>query len=217
MIDLHTHTFFSDGVLSPSELVYRAKFHGYSAIAITDHIDYSNADFVLPRIIKVCKVLTQNYGVLAIPGAELTYVPPTLIKELAAECRTIGAKVIVVHGETAAETVPPETNFYAVEAGIDILAHPGHLSLKDAELAAKNNVKIEITTRKSHGITNREVAQAALKAGAKLILNTDSHMPQDLLTKELISETLSQACLPGDYYEVMQNNAREILKRIVEY
>jgi len=114
MIDLHTHTFFSDGVLSPSELVYRAKCRGYSAIALTDHIDYSNADFILPRMVKTCKILSQNYGILAVPGAELTYVPPKLIKEFAVECRKLGAKIVVVHGETVSETVPPETNFYAV-------------------------------------------------------------------------------------------------------
>ena len=29
LIDLHTHTFFSDGVLSPAELVYRCKLRGH--------------------------------------------------------------------------------------------------------------------------------------------------------------------------------------------
>ncbi|MDR2192281.1 MAG: histidinol phosphate phosphatase domain-containing protein [Endomicrobium sp.] len=212
MIDLHTHTLFSDGVLTPSELVYRAKYCGYTAIALTDHVDYSNADFILPRIIKVCKILSQNYNISAIPGAELTYIPPKLIKEFSAECRKLGAKIIVMHGETVSETVPQETNFYAVQADIDILAHPGHLSLKDAELAAKNNVKIEITTRKSHGVTNKEVAETALKAGAKLVLNTDTHVPENLLAKELIEKTLLQAGLAQDYYEIMQNNAKEILK-----
>ena len=56
MIDLHTHTLFSDGVLLPSELVYRAKFKGYKAIALTDHVDYSTYDYVIPRIIKVSKI-----------------------------------------------------------------------------------------------------------------------------------------------------------------
>ena len=37
MIDLHTHTFFSDGVLIPSELFQRARAKGYHTIAVTDH------------------------------------------------------------------------------------------------------------------------------------------------------------------------------------
>lgn len=35
--DLHTHTYFSDGSYSPTELVQEAKRVGLSAIAITDH------------------------------------------------------------------------------------------------------------------------------------------------------------------------------------
>ncbi|MBU2567479.1 MAG: PHP domain-containing protein, partial [Elusimicrobia bacterium] len=45
MIDLHTHTLFSDGELLPSELVYRAKVNGYSAICLADHADISIMDF----------------------------------------------------------------------------------------------------------------------------------------------------------------------------
>ncbi|MCL2144979.1 MAG: histidinol phosphate phosphatase domain-containing protein [Endomicrobia bacterium] len=211
MIDLHMHTLFSDGVLLPSEIAYRAKFNGYAAMALTDHVDFSNIDFIIPRIVKVSKMLSENYDLLVLPGVEITYVPPKLIKEAAAECRKLGAKVIVAHGETTAETVPPETNIYAVEAGIDILAHPGHITKKEAETAAKNNVKLEITTRKGHNAANREVASIGLAAGAKLVLNTDTHIPENLLTAELIAKTLAQAGLPPDYYEIMQKNAREII------
>ncbi len=213
MIDLHSHTLYSDGVLLPSELVYRAKYVGYTAIAITDHIDFSNMDLVIPRIVKVSELLSENYDIIVLPGVELTYVPPKLIKEAASECRKLGSKVIVVHGETVAETVPPETNAYALEAGIDILAHPGHLSVKEAELAVKNNVKIEITTRRGHNITNKEVADAALKAGAKLVLNTDTHTPENLLTEAAILSTLEGAGLPCDYYGIIQKNSIEIVSK----
>lgn len=213
MIDLHSHTLFSDGVLLPSELVYRAKYNGYSAIALTDHADFSNMDFNIPRIVKVSKMLSESYDIIVLPGAELTYVPPKLISKAAEECRKLGAQVILVHGETTAETVPPETNIYALNADIDILAHPGHLSDKEAELAAKNNIKIEITTRRGHNRTNKEVASAALKANAKLVLNTDTHMPENLLTKEMIIKTLNDAGLSQDYYRVMRENSLEIIKK----
>jgi len=215
MIDLHTHSFFSDGVLIPSELVYRAKYKGYTAIALTDHIDFSNMESVIPKIVKVSKILTENYGIAVIAGAELTYVPPKLIKSAVEECRKLGAKVIVVHGETAAETVPEGTNLYAVQAGIDILAHPGNLSMEAAKLAAKNGVNIEITTRNGHNVTNAEVAKIALEAGAKLVLNTDTHVPENLLTKALISATLKQSGLADDYYTIMQANAKEIVSKYI--
>ena len=43
-IDLHVHSFFSDGVLLPSEILRRAATLGYGAVSITDHADASNLD-----------------------------------------------------------------------------------------------------------------------------------------------------------------------------
>jgi len=37
MIDLHTHSYYSDGALSPKELVILAKKQGVQALALTDH------------------------------------------------------------------------------------------------------------------------------------------------------------------------------------
>ena len=59
MIDLHTHSLFSDGVLLPAELVRRAEHRGYRVIAITDHVDQSNLDFVVPRISEIAKSLNK--------------------------------------------------------------------------------------------------------------------------------------------------------------
>ena len=105
MIDLHTHTIFSDGELIPSELVRRAVDKGYQAIAITDHADLSNIDFIVPRMVKVCKQLRESCAIQVIPGIELTHVPPPHIAELAKEGRRLGAQIIVVHGETIVEPV----------------------------------------------------------------------------------------------------------------
>ena len=213
MIDLHTHTLFSDGVLLPSELVYRAKFKGYRAIALTDHVDYSTYDYVIPRIIKVSKILQDNYEILVVPGVEITYVPPKLIKDVASECKKCGAKIIVVHGETVAETVPEQTNHYAVCAGIDILAHPGHIAEEDVILAKKNNVCLEITTRNGHNATNKEVAELASKHGAKMILNTDTHEPENLMDEKKIQFTLLTSGLDLKYFKIMQQNAIDIINR----
>ena len=211
MIDLHTHTLFSDGVLLPSELVYRAKFKGYKAIALTDHVDYSTYDYVIPRIIEVSKILQDNYEINVIAGVEITYVPPKLIKDMVGKCKDLGAKIIIVHGETVAETVPAQTNHYAIQAGIDILAHPGHITKEDVLLAKENNVCLEITTRAGHNATNKEVAMCALECGAKLVLNTDSHEPQNLLDKIKIENTLKQSGLKLDYFNIMQQNSYTIV------
>ena len=135
MIDLHTHSIFSDGELIPSELVRRAAVAGYRAIAITDHADFSNLDFMIPRLARVAEKLGQLYGTQVFFGVELTYIPPPLIEGAAVEARNLGAQLIICHGESLVEPVAPGTNRAAILAGVDILAHPGLIREEDVRLA----------------------------------------------------------------------------------
>lgn len=216
MIDLHTHTFYSDGCLSPSELVYRAKVAGYEAIAICDHIDQSNIDFVIPRISRVCESLSREYDIKVITGAELTYVPPKLIAEMVSEARKTGANIVVVHGETPSETVPPGTNHEAILAGADILAHPGQITREDVELAKLKGVLLEITTRKTHSSTNGHVAKLAGETGAGLVLNTDTHDPEDLRSDEQAIEAVKACGLTEKDLKVMFENSRKLIEKNVK-
>ena len=183
MIDLHTHTTFSDGELIPSELVRRAEVLGYTAIGITDHADYTNIELILSCVSKV-KYLEEVLDIRVLVGAELTHVPPAKIGPLAALARKLGAEIVVVHGETPVEPVRPGTNRAAIEAKVDILAHPGFITLEEAQLARENNVCLEITSRFGHNITNGHVVRMAKLAGAKMVVDTDSHSPRDLINSE---------------------------------
>lgn len=183
MIDLHTHSIFSDGELLPSELVRRAVVHGYSAVAITDHVDFTNIEHVVDSI-KKAVYLEEVWDIQVLPGVEITHVPPPKIGELVSVARELGAMIVVVHGETLAEPVIPGTNRAAIEAGADILAHPGLISREDAVLAAKHGVCLEITSRCGHNRANGHVAGVAEEVGAALVVGTDSHSPGDLLTDE---------------------------------
>lgn len=183
MIDLHTHTTFSDGELIPSELVRRAEVLGYTAIGITDHVDYTNIEHILSCLSRI-KYLKGVLDMQVLVGAELTHVPPAKIGPLAAFARKLGAEVVVVHGETPVEPVCPGTNRAAIEARVDILAHPGFITLEEAELAYENNVCLEITSRSGHNITNGHVVKTAKLAGAKMVVDTDSHAPGDLIRSE---------------------------------
>ena len=216
MIDLHTHSLFSDGVLLPSELVRRAREMGYTAIAITDHVDVSNLDFVLPRIIKASQDLNKRCDIFAIPGVEITHVPPDAIKELAREARRLGAKIIVVHGETIKEPVMAGTNRSAIEADIDILAHPGLISHEDVRLAKGRGIYLEITARPGHSFSNGHVAKLAIEEGAQLILNTDTHEPSDLITGNMAEKILFSAGLNDAQVEQVFKNSKDIVKRIRE-
>lgn len=183
MIDLHTHSLLSDGALLPSELVRRAYVTGYNAIGITDHVDSSNIDFVVPRIVKVSKELTSS-KIKVIPGIELTHVPPKDFPPLIKYARGNGIKLVVVHGETTVEPIISGTNGSALECNIDILAHPGLITFKDAKAAARRGICLELTAKRGHCLTNGHVARMAIAAGAKLVINTDTHNPEDLITYE---------------------------------
>lgn len=214
MIDLHTHTFHSDGSLIPSELVRRAEEAGYSAIALTDHVDASNAKDVVLRAVEACETLSSHVRLRIIAGAEITHVPPPLIGGLVEKIREWGAKLVLVHGETVVEPVAKGTNLAGLESGIDILAHPGLISEEEAELAAKRGVYLELTRRQGHSITNGHVARIAGLFGARLVLNTDTHGPSDLFSPSSWRKTALGAGLSEEQVNVLANNAEAILRRI---
>ena len=184
MISLHTHTFFSDGELGVSELVRRAEAKGYRAIGVTDHVDDANLEFIISSVSKCAEKLNAVLGIKIVAGVEITHVPPVLIPEMINRARKFGAKIVGVHGETIIEPVISGTNRAAILGGVDFLAHPGLINFEDAALAAKMGVFLEITTRKGHAYTNGHVLKMARIAGAKMIINTDSHSPSDLVTRE---------------------------------
>jgi histidinol phosphatase-like PHP family hydrolase len=215
LIDLHTHTFASDGVLLPSELIRRAIAAGYRAIGITDHGDETNMEDLLQRAMKAARVWAGNGAIEVIPGVEITHVPPDRIPALAARARELGAKVVVVHGETITEPVAPGTNAAAVRCpDVDILAHPGLLSEEDAIAAAQNNVYLEITSRKGHSAANGRVASVAAKNRAGLIFGTDSHAPGDLVTVDDARQILLAAGVEESKVDDVFANAEKLLKKI---
>lgn len=62
--DLHTHSNYSDGTLSPAQLISAAEKTGLAAIALTDH----NTVAGLPDFLEAAK----NSAVEAVPGAEFS-------------------------------------------------------------------------------------------------------------------------------------------------
>ena len=213
MIDLHTHTLLSDGELLPSELVRRAVVKNYEAIALTDHVDSSNIDFVLPRIVKISSLLSQYWPIKVIPGLEITHAPLEEIGKLIGYGRDNGARIVVVHGETVSEPVLPGTNKEAIRCKADILAHPGLLSEEDARLAKKNKVYIEVSKRKSHARANQHVREVARKTGMELILSTDTHGPDDLVDDAEALRFLSSQDFSKDEISRIFQNLAKIVSR----
>lgn len=210
MIDLHTHTLFSDGELIPAELTRRAAVLGYRAIAMTDHGDMSNLDLIIPRLVRVADDLSAQWGLKVIPGIELTHVPPALFASAVTEARELGAIIVNAHGETIVEPVAEGTNRAALEAGVDILSHPGLISDADTLLAVEKGICLEITTRKGHSLSNGHVVQMARKHGAKLVVNNDAHAPGDLLKLELVHQIALGAGMTEDEFTRARHNSEKL-------
>ena len=215
MIDLHTHTFLSDGEMVPSELVRRAKVKGYRALAITDHVDASNVELLVPQLVQVCERLSALDGkLILIPGVEVTHVPPKDLGAVVASARAAGAKLVVVHGETLAEPVAPGTNKEALSLDIDILAHPGLITAEEAALASKRGIALELSARRGHSLANGHVARMAIAAGATLVLNTDTHSPEDLLTLRQAKRIAQGAGLLSTQVERLYAQAEKLVARV---
>jgi putative hydrolase len=180
MIDLHTHSLLSDGELLPEELVRRCEMRGYRMLAISDHVGFGTIETVVPQLLRMCRTLRGKGSIAVLPGAEITHVRPDLIRRAVSLARGCGAAIVVGHGETIVEPVAPGTNRALIEAGVDVLAHPGLIDKADAALAARRGVALEISGRKGHCFTNGYVLRIARLTGAKLVFDSDGHDDGDL-------------------------------------
>ena len=212
-IDLHMHSLFSDGELLPSELARRALKLNHEAIAITDHVDYSNVDEI-PKIQSAIDDVNENWDMTVVLGAEVTHAPVESIDGIAKRAKELGAKIVVVHGETLNEPVTPGTNLAAVKSKyVDILGHPGLITREEAEIALENDIYLEISARKGHCLGNGHVASIARELGNKLLVNTDTHSPDNLITFEKSYEIARGAGLSDEEaMKAIVDNPRELLK-----
>jgi histidinol phosphatase-like PHP family hydrolase len=213
MIDLHTHTFFSDGTMCPSELVQRAEDKGLEGIALTDHADPSNLDHIVERLLVAVTELNRHHRIRALAGVELTHVPPVLIATLTRRARELGAHIVVVHGETIVEPVPVGTNQAAIEARVDVLAHPGLLTPEQALKAAENGVLLELSARAGHCLGNGRVAALARQARAAVVVNSDAHASRDLIDERMARKVGLGAGLDETELAVAFANAERFLRR----
>ena len=213
LYDFHSHSLFSDGELLPMELIRRAVVKGYTALAITDHASASNIDELVEKVTRDCDLAWAEWGVRVLPGVELTHCPPRAIARLAAQAKRAGAKIVVIHGETLVEPVPPGTNRASVECpDVDVLGHPGLLTDEEAALARENNVFLELTSRRGHCLGNGNTVVVGRAAGAKFLVNSDTHAPGDLHTEEFArTVALGAGLTPDEADTAMYDNPRLLL------
>jgi putative hydrolase len=137
------------------------------------------------------------------------------INELALAARKLGAKLVLVHGETIVEPVEAGTNRAALDAPINILAHPGLITEQEVQLAVERGICLEITARKGHSLTNGHVAMLARQYGASLVLSTDAHGPQDFISLETARRIARGAGLTLPEIEAMFRNSEALVRTVL--
>ena len=214
--DFHTHTTLSDGSLSPIELIRRACVAGYRAVALTDHSGLGSLPRFAEELSQDCALARDRWDIVALPGVELTHVPAAAVAEVARAAKVEGLWVVVVHGETVSEPVEKGTNLAAVTCNdVDILAHPGLITLEEAELAARNGIFLELSAKPGHAAANGHVARIARQAGVKLVVNSDNH-DLDFLTEDQARRVVLGAGLEEkDLEEILRINPQLLLERIL--
>lgn len=207
------HSLFSDGELLPSELARRAANLNHEVIAITDHVDYSNVEQI-PQIQKAIDDINANWNIKVVLGAEVTHVPTESIDGVAKKAKDLGAQIVVVHGETLNEPVIEGTNYAAVNSEyVDILGHPGLITYEEAQIAKENGIYLEISARSGHCLGNGHVANIGSEVGNKLLVNTDTHSPDNLITFEKSYEiALGAGLSKKEAMAAIVDNPRELLK-----
>ncbi|GBD17190.1 DNA polymerase/3'-5' exonuclease PolX [bacterium HR26] len=216
--DFHTHTFYSDGELTPLELARRAVERGYRAIGLTDHAGVGGLHELVTRLKADRELIERYWPIRVVVGVELTHLPPEALFEAANLAREAGAELIVLHGETPVEPVLAGTVRAGITTGlIDVVGHPGLLSEEEIRLAKEYDVYLELSARCGHALANGHVAKLALQIGARLLVNSDAHTAADLLTPErqrlvALGAGVDEALLP----DLLHNWPEELLQRTIE-
>lgn len=191
VFDFHTHTTISDGHADALEMARRCQRNGYAAYVCSDHVDEGTVGHRVPEIVEACRRVADELGISAVPAVEVTRVAPERVAKVAAQARSLGALLVVVHGETLGDFPQPGLNLAATRCSdVDILGHPGLISREAAEQARINQIHLEISASGLHGLTNGHVAKVALEVGAALVLDSDAHRPESLLTAERAQQVL---------------------------
>ena len=191
LAELHAHTTWSDGVLPVPALVDLYGAHGFDVLCITDHVcraesaaDAPNAVVAgtfgayLAELEREAARARDQYGLLVVPGLELTYNDPD--PGLSAHALALGLRSFVSVDAGIDEAI--ET---AVEAGAALVAahpfddepasHPGRLTqrfARDPELSARVH-RFELFNR-------TQLFSWVAKAGLPCVASGDFHRLEHL-------------------------------------
>lgn len=224
MTDFHIKLYDSASTHQPgfdgaSALRYAAlagiRFAGL--VIASDGSDFSRLASLSAQVRK----LSLYANVEAWAGVELRHIPPALLPDAVREAREAGASLVLVHGESITDQVEEGTNFAAIEAGADILAHPGLIDAEAAAYAAERGVALEFTSCPRHAMTNAHTAAMALRHGAPLVRGSSARCTAELTTRAfwpMIIKGAGGACgfeNEDNIWELLKKSEETLVRRLM--
>jgi predicted metal-dependent phosphoesterase TrpH len=189
LCELHAHTTWSDGVLAPPELVDLYGRAGFDVLAVTDHVVRDGSGGLeagyhrayLEEIELEADRAASLYGLLVVPGLELTYDDPDARR--AAHALAVGVRAFVdVSGRLEAALATARAHGAAL-----IAAHPyelgelGSTSRTTARWSEEPEWAAEVVDR--FELCNRHDFFAwVARERLPVVANGDFHRPEHLAT-----------------------------------
>jgi DNA polymerase (family 10) len=192
--DLHCHTVASDGHNTIEQMALAARERGYEYVAITDHsASHGFGDDVSPEQLRhqiehVREADRQIDGIRVLAGSEVNILPDGTLDyedDLLAELDWVIASVHTAFG--MGEQAMTERMIAAVEHPlVDAIGHPtGRLiERRDPyaldiqaliEAAVRTGTMLEINANPDRRDLNDIHARAAMRAGARILIDSDAH------------------------------------------
>jgi len=216
--DLHIHSNWSDGAASIEEIAASALSRGYSYIAITDHSGSLgiarglDSERVLSQVRHIKEIRKQIPGIAILAGIEVDIraggnldLPDEILAELDIVLASIHSGMNQSEEQMTARVLAALENPH-----VDVIAHPTARLLCEREPVALNMEAVlsaAVRYRKaleSNATPNRldlkdtHIYQAR-ERGIKLMINTDSHHPEQLEFMRYGVGTARRGwCKPGD-------------------
>lgn len=205
--DLCLHSSLSDGRSTPAAMLARAHALGLRAVALAEHADRATLGSILAALQDLAAAYSAILDLVVVPAVELTGVPPACLAEEVVRARELGARLVLVHGEGLGGVAAPGTNLAAVEAGADILAHPGLIGDAETSRAAETGVALMLSARAGQCLANGHVWRQAQRFGAPVVVASAAHGEGELLGPGGLRAVALGAGMDEDDWRASQTHA----------
>ena len=215
--DLHIHSEWSDGLIDYKDMVRIAQEKGYEYIAISDHSisNFYGNGLSTERLVQkmgfIENLRKKFKDINILMGAEIDIrkagrfdYPPEIIKKLDIAIASLHSSFTNSSMENTSRAVSALEEDY-----FDFLAHPTGFVFGNRapifididrviEACSKHGKALEINSYYMRMDLNEQNARKAKDAGAKLVINTDSHRPGNMDMIELGIDIARRAGLEAE-------------------